>query len=263
MLPLADLIGALDHASRRLTQKSGKHSAHIATIGSRIRELLMTAGGEQQELSSPAELFDLCTVLETDTDLRVDQDLAQEAAVYRLSALTMILHIHYENLCKKHPEKTRAIGREEEIVFILAKALSELRRTLPPGRFGPETLREILDRETLEKIHEFLYDLEGNRLDWSRFMELLPRDLRERFDAEENGIDIPEHIASMEQALTLLRLISERKGIPLRQLMDPAHFVEHCKRIPAFAKTMAFFTAEARKREQNAPQETPDSSPAS
>lgn len=260
MISRTTLFKALNECSRNLTFKYAQHAAHIAAVGQRIRERLEQSCGMDECLSSPATLFDICHVLETDEDLRVHPDLKRDVEAFRFAVLHAILHDHYEDRRANDPLHVTATERESAIVFAFASALPQLRKNLPEGRFGPETLRMLLPQEVFESLEEYVYDLEEDAQDWSRFTAVLPKDLRERFDAQENGIEVPDVIATIEEANALLRTISDRKGIALDKLLDPAYFVEHCKRMPAFAKVAAFFAAEARKRAGNE-QITRDDSP--
>ncbi len=257
MLYRSVIEGALDDASRALTEERLDLAGHIAVIGSSIRlylEQTVFANG-RDAIESPSELFEQCLAIENVQDLQQYPTILENILELRQKAMRQLLSAHYRDECRRNTDNIAAILREEEIALILADSLSRLRTNLPPGRFGPATVQEILDDAAMEKIREYVYVLDTDTEDWSLFARLLPADIRERFDATDNGIEVPEKIETTEDALALMQRLSEYKGIPLKVLADPAHFAEHCKQFPAFGKIIHFFMQQAvRAKNEAAPE---------
>jgi hypothetical protein len=206
-------------------------------------------------LTGPGELFDACYCLETQIASQIHPDIARVLNLHRTVAGALLLSKHYKDEYVRDPAKIPELMREETIARKLLQMLPDLRTTLPAGRFGPGTLREIAPPDFIKIVGEFVYSLEHDAEDWSGFQRLLPTDLRERFNPMENGIEVPDVLNTLSEAKELLERISERKGIPIETLLDPGRFAEHCKSIHGFALAMDFFAAQAKllKQESSKP----------
>ncbi len=245
MLQRSTLTGLVDHYSATLSAEHEDTSAEIARLAIAYKKRIQQAGNnEDNALHEAAELMNLCLSIDQDHNCVEPETIAESVKKYRREALRSLLRMHYDNERKQHPEQSSILREEQQISLMIAKRLHRLRRHVI-AVWGPLWMRSHSDSEFLDAVESYVYDLQSNKNNWEKFVRLLPRDLRERFDiSEELLIDI--EITTEEQAIAVMKMIAQRYGFTPEQLGDPAKLISLLPEIPVLRKAVSFL---AKKKE--------------
>ncbi len=229
MLHLHDITDAIDGSSQRLTALHPNMSGHIAILGTRLQEIVERAGA----ISDVSQLFDLCHTIDGDADWQPHESIGREILLHRTVAMNVLLTELYVRKKVTDPDALERLRDEEAMAALLAMHLPGLRNALPPNMFGPAWLYDHANETLWEAALQFVYDLDSGIERWDRFAQLLPQDLRVRFDATDTPIDV-EEIENVEHAQKLLKILSEKTGIPMTDFADPAKAGLLAEQFPLF-----------------------------
>ncbi len=235
MLHAHDITDAIDGSSQRLTALYPDLGGHIAILGIHLKEIVERAG----VVSDVSQLFDLCHAIDSNPDIQPHESIDREILLHRTVAVNTLLTELY---CRKKltdRDDLEHLRDEEAMAALLATHLPALRKALPPHTFGPAWLYDHADEALWEESLQFVYDLDSGTEQWERFAQLLPEDLRARFDIADTPIDI-EEIESVEHAQKLLKILSEKTGIPATDFGDPAKAGGLAEQFPLFHMILEF-----------------------
>lgn len=243
MLNRDDFHAAIDEASRELTKEFPKQGGHIASLGAALKELLrnVLSSSTKQQATSVAQLFDICLAIDGDHAFAPHPVIAKAVDAKRAEALQRLLHLFYNRQIAEDNEGQVRIQREHALVQRIAVWLPQFRAGKPQGSIGPAWFKEHCDTDFWHAIQWHVYDAESQSDRWNHFTDLLPGDVRDRFDVSLIPMDIPETIHGKGQALSLLRQLAKHRGKTLEEITDPKNFDALCRTEPAFRKIVEFF----------------------
>jgi hypothetical protein len=238
MLNKEDIHRVIDDASREIAQEYPKESGHVASLGARLKFLLRS----NMEISSPAELFEMCSTIDDDRRFRPSPKIAKIINTKRLEAKKVLLALFFSQENADNNEQRVRMQREYKLALCIGEWLPQFQKNKPHGKFGPAWLKENCDNDFWQAILWHVYDAQDREDHWNRFSALLPSDVRRQFDPSLTPMeDVPDSIRDEEHALELLVELARHRNTSLQDITDPDVFAELYRTEPAFRKVMDYF----------------------
>ncbi|MAF20602.1 MAG: hypothetical protein CMI55_02890 [Parcubacteria group bacterium] len=239
MLKANDFHEAIDEASRRLVAIHPDQLGSIASLGANMHYLMKrlvgsgggNGGNGNGGMEDISELFDICTSINTSPEWDLEPEIAESVEKERFKVFVELVALFYERKVEKDMDHQMEYREERSMVLKIARWLPEFRKNPPAGMIGPEWLEENLPEDFWWEIVWFVYDIEQDEMNWSRFSSILPKDVKQKFDEELTPMDLPLKIESNEDWLRIATQVYKRLGYPsLGAFLEPLEMEKHYAR---------------------------------
>jgi len=175
-----------------------------------------------------SDLFEICSGVDASPEWELEKEIADSVNKERERVFVKLVMLFYERKIEIDLEHQMDYREERSMVLRIAKWIPEFRKKPPIGMIGPEWLEENLPEDFWQEIVWFVYDLETDEMKWKRLIDLLPKDVKNRFDAELTHMDLPLKIESRDQWLEIATQVYKRLGYSsLGDFLEPLEMEKH------------------------------------
>lgn len=238
MLKPNDFHEAIDEASQRLVAAHPDQSGSVAALGANVHHLMKrlvgsssgNGGNGNGGMGDISELFDMCTDINASPEWELEPAIAESVDKERSRVFVELVQLFYERKVEVDIEHQMEYREERSMVLKIARWLPDFRNSPPTGMIGPEWLEQNLPKEFWWEIVWFVYNIEQDEMNWSRFSALLPKEVKQQFDEELTPMDLPLKIESREDWLRIATQVYKRLGYSsLGAFLEPLEMERHYK----------------------------------